>query len=350
MSIVTTTIVAGKDTYLSFASKDNNYGGAATLIISSQARGLLYFDLSGIPADATVLSATLQLYSAISGTTKAHTVWRILAGNANWPQGTAIAGVQVGSCSWNHHTHNTVHWAGAIGLGTAGVDYDATPLGAIAFPNSAANALATLALAPALVQTWIGPGATNYGLRLTGPDLSPRSWHATRAVNPAYWPSLFLEYELPEPPGPTPPQPDSARGLIVEYSLDGTTWTDISGDTSGIRAQGGERKIGSWSDFRNDAPAVVVGKRGPMVVTVSLAYDDRDTQVCQAFLDYQRNKTPLYLRWCPYGASGSKWLTTSPACALLSVEHPTARALAGDPLMVSARVRCSEILVSEKTT
>jgi hypothetical protein len=93
-------------------------------------RMLIKFDLSGIPAGATITGAVLTLIESSNGFPGAGytiTVNRILAANSGW----------IANCTWNHANPSTVHWAGDTGnnhgadagCSVSGTDFSATVMG-----------------------------------------------------------------------------------------------------------------------------------------------------------------------------------------------------------------------------
>ncbi len=90
----TANISASKDTYLDQKSTNanDNYGGAHSLYIRSQSgdknkRTLIGFDISSLPAGATIQSATLKLY--VNGTPNTTRNYGIYRKTANWTEGGA---------------------------------------------------------------------------------------------------------------------------------------------------------------------------------------------------------------------------------------------------------------------
>jgi hypothetical protein len=113
-------IVATKDAYINQNTSGNNWGVATTVNIGedsgdSDRVGFLQFDLSTIPANATILSATMQLvWDTIQNTSQVMSWHRLLV---DWTEGTANG--TAGTVNWNNRTSG-VPWntAGARGSGT----------------------------------------------------------------------------------------------------------------------------------------------------------------------------------------------------------------------------------------
>jgi fibronectin type 3 domain-containing protein len=124
------------DTYV---REDNttNYGGATTMVVQTRngarnRRAFVQFDLSGIPAGATINSATLELYATAGGTDRTLDVDQI---TATWAEA---------SVNWS--TQPT---------------FNATPVASVAM-GTATGAWKIWNI-QSLVQSWVG-GTANYGV------------------------------------------------------------------------------------------------------------------------------------------------------------------------------------------
>lgn len=109
----------GKDAYVNQNTSGSNWGAATTINIGedsgdSDRVGFLKFDLSSIPANATILAATLQLFtSAINTTSQVLQFHRLLV---DWTEGSSNG--TAGTVNWNNRTSG-VPWntPGARGSG-----------------------------------------------------------------------------------------------------------------------------------------------------------------------------------------------------------------------------------------
>ena len=87
---------AGDDTYIAAASSVQNYGTQALIISNSQSNSpshpLIRFNLSAIPANATILSATFEMYLSFSkvSITESLNVHRALR---NWTEAGATCSI-----------------------------------------------------------------------------------------------------------------------------------------------------------------------------------------------------------------------------------------------------------------
>ncbi len=170
------------DTYVYSAAPATNYGAAAVLYTGSQSpsavgRALFRFDLSSIPAGATVTNASFQAYltqTSASPTTLDVELKRI---DAAWQEMAA---------TWNNQP-STTGASNVIGVGKAPAYYswDVT----------------------SLAQTWVN-GAPNRGLALLSKDEATIGWRgfASRESSaPANPPRLVIDYTTPtKTPTPTP--------------------------------------------------------------------------------------------------------------------------------------------------
>jgi hypothetical protein len=165
------------DTSLFQFMPDNNLGAQTFLPIGvtgtfgafTRLRGLVRFDLSQIPANATVSNATLTVRVVFSagGANTAFDLHRMLQ---PWIEGNKSGGPDKmgnlgalatdGEPDWNHRQHPSVAWGSAGGA--AGVDYVSTATASITVtpPSSYIFSNATVT---ADVQRWVTNAASNFG-------------------------------------------------------------------------------------------------------------------------------------------------------------------------------------------
>jgi hypothetical protein len=167
---------AGKDTLISGLSDrvNNNYGANPNAFQIGKAnatwlaRSLWFMSLSSISASATCDSSTITLTNngdvaqTASITMKMHC---IKAANSGWIEGTADNTPQANSCCWNDHTYQNVQeWAGSIGLGTPGTDYNASELASHVIGDDVAGTTYNITLNTTQVQAWFGSDDDNHGV------------------------------------------------------------------------------------------------------------------------------------------------------------------------------------------
>lgn len=174
-------VAAGPVTQVFQCSKDNNFNSAFTnrnhgisavlFAAGGLQRAILFFDVSSIAAGKTCNSAVLKLYKTGTGAASARTitVYSIAVGNSGWPEGTkdnAVGGAGDSCHLYKDQTPGSeVAWAGSVGMGTSGTDYEVPALGSIgANYGDPIGTEYQIALTAARIQGWFGATNTNYGL------------------------------------------------------------------------------------------------------------------------------------------------------------------------------------------
>lgn len=125
---------SGIDTYLFKGEPAWNYGttgwftaGGWSAPDAHPNKGLIKFDLSAIPAGATILSATLRLGCVLEQSTTDYAV-AVHRSLVQWYEGNsagAVPGAGVNASTWNYRNANgSVAWTGGQG-GAAGIEYAA---------------------------------------------------------------------------------------------------------------------------------------------------------------------------------------------------------------------------------
>ena len=160
-------------------------------------RGLLAFDLSGIPAGATVLTATLTLTMSKSIAGETPVALHALA--ADWGEGAADAAGEEGvgatagpgDATWLHTFHDTALWA------QPGGDFAAAPSAVTPVGGPGTYAWSSPAVAADVV-AWLADPATNFGWALLGDETANRTAKRfdSRENEPASRPRLAITYTV----------------------------------------------------------------------------------------------------------------------------------------------------------
>jgi hypothetical protein len=168
-------------------------------------RGLIRFNLSAIPGNATCISATLQLvrnYQPEDDSTATVEIYSVSAANADWEVGETSNPAAAGLCCWACKAANgaggvTTPWAGSEGLQTPGVDYETTLLGTITVnANDPIGTICSGNLLPSRVEGWFGSSNTNYGLLMLQDTFGGHVGQGDETT-PAYRPKLIVQYSIP---------------------------------------------------------------------------------------------------------------------------------------------------------
>lgn len=229
----TVTLSATSDTFLVSSSPDNNAGShthvaAGTSGAGSSRRGLFQFDLTTLPAGATITSATFQLeVVGDPATGDADSDFELLTLTDPWGEGAqsgnAGSPAVAGEATWNSRFHGATAWA------TAGGDF-LTPSLATQFITGVAVYEWTSPALLAQVQTWQAAPAANAGLLLRslseGTSRTARRFGSSEGGSPA---QLVIAYDLPPPPAPL------ATSALTRIELTATNlllaWTNAPDQT-----------------------------------------------------------------------------------------------------------------------
>lgn len=140
----------------------------------STRRGLLAFDLIGIPADATIISASLTLTMSKSIAGETPVALHALA--ADWGEGASDApdeegegtAAQTGDATWLHTFFNTGQWA------QPGGDFDPAPSAVTVVGGPGAYTWNSAALAGDVI-AWLADPSGNFGWALLGDESANRT-------------------------------------------------------------------------------------------------------------------------------------------------------------------------------
>lgn len=147
-----------KDSYLQSARSYENQGGSSSIIISSISNGVIQFDLSSIPAGATIASATLSLERTGGTIDPSGNTMEVLALTQSWVEGNQSTTAQacVSGVNWDSQDCSAgLNWSTPGGT-TNGTVYGSTPI-----TTGTNNVIIT-----SLVQAWYNGSLTNNGLLL----------------------------------------------------------------------------------------------------------------------------------------------------------------------------------------
>ena len=186
------------DTYISSYNKDGNYNWSDLLVVRSTdiSASLLRFDLSGIPTNATVLNATLQVYIA-GRSNSARMCTRPYAVLRSWVDSQA---------TWNRAI-STEQWY-SPGCNALGLDRSTTGAGEVWF--TAASVWYTFNVKD-MAQAWALDPARNYGVTLKSTCNMAESVEyriaAGNYASSSLRPKLAVQYTLSGPPPTLTPTP-----------------------------------------------------------------------------------------------------------------------------------------------
>ncbi|MCI0675833.1 MAG: DNRLRE domain-containing protein [Phycisphaerales bacterium] len=200
---VTVTLIADADGILyESGAGDVANGAGQQLYAGNQSNGLrrrivVHFDVSAIPAGATIQSALLRLYcnqnNGVAFNVTAHRL------NADWGEGTSDDSGNEGDgtaaatndATWFHRFYNTVLWT------TPGGDFATTPSATQAVGAPLVFHEWTSAALVADVQGWVDLPGSNFGWIVRGDEASPNNtkrFDSRQSGTSANWPQLEITY------------------------------------------------------------------------------------------------------------------------------------------------------------
>jgi len=191
----------GRDTYFGTAQPTWNRGAETTLSVGDMAtsslgtlRGAIRFDLSGIPASATVQSARLSAYQMGQGDTSTPTL-EVHYLTRDWSQGTGTGSVTADGATWN--TYNGINnWT------SNGGDFNSTVQATAIAPDST-GAWVDFQIT-GLAQNWVSSTLANEGMFVKKSGENPavndyKTFYSSDYMgDTSLWPKLVVEY-VPAP-------------------------------------------------------------------------------------------------------------------------------------------------------
>lgn len=164
----------------------NSFGGgdgtSPTLSVTQNIKLLFYFDLSSIDSSDICSSAILTLRNSSNNYAIVIDAYAIKSGNSGWNESAT-----------NTTINGATAWSGSDWCGTAGTDYDSTPIGSDTaeigfFVESSWD------LTPSVIRTWFGLSNSNYGLFLTTSSLNSNFYYMREETTSSYRPKLTVTH------------------------------------------------------------------------------------------------------------------------------------------------------------
>lgn len=215
-----------------YAEATTNSNGAGQHLFAGQnadgeiRRGLVAFDLSSLPAAATISSATLEMYcSKAAPGSPAQTIalHRLLA---DWGEGASDAGLEEGGGAPAEPGDATwiSRFFGSLAVWTS-------PGGDFAFAASGSSLVGapgfyytwSTAGMVADVQGWVGNPATNHGWLLRGSETGVKNVRRFGSKDngfSGFWPRLTVEYTAPVTSAGAVPDGDEVPGKPLTVARD----------------------------------------------------------------------------------------------------------------------------------
>ncbi|MDB5328477.1 MAG: domain containing protein [Phycisphaerales bacterium] len=199
----TVTLSSNKDNSIYSESDASNGVGpgmfAGVTPNSVTRRGLFAFDLSSIPAGATITAVKIDLTQTKIGPGQSAT-FELHPLSAAWGEGTSLGSgagglASTGDATWNFRSYNTTSWT------NPGGDFGPTSATAALGTTNGVYSFTTQPALVADVQHWLDTPATNFGWLLkaaTETGVSAREF-GTREGTAGTAPSLTITYSVPEP-------------------------------------------------------------------------------------------------------------------------------------------------------
>ncbi len=99
----------------------------------------------------------------------------------------------------------------------------------------------------------------------------------------------------------------SPKDTKIEYSTNGTDWTDMSGYSNKTAGTGGAREVVGTPVFDADVPVMTAGKRKELDLAVDCIYASGSAagNPYRTFEAAYQNGSALYVRYAPQGLSTS---------------------------------------------
>ncbi|MBX3421912.1 MAG: DUF2341 domain-containing protein [Pirellulaceae bacterium] len=231
-AVGTDVIYAFEDTYITSVNTGFNYGQSSSLIVDrsggsiGNSRILIQFDLSAIPSDATITSATLIMNSTANGGAMNINVYRLTQA---WTEGAQSGAA--GAASWTQ-AQAGVNWT------LAGGAFNSTVIATLNTGDTGQHSWNITSL----VNSWYLGNFANFGLVIGSPDLGTTAitYDSSESGN---GPQLLITFDTSNlPPTITSNGGGGSASISVDENQAAVTTvmaTDANGDTLTYSIVGG---------------------------------------------------------------------------------------------------------------
>jgi len=195
-----------QDPFGSLSNGQGLYFFTGKTAADSLRRGLIAFDFSSIPANATITGASLTMFVSLShgssvsvSLSKALRDWGEGASDAGEPGGAGVQS-EPGDATWIHTFYDTAFWL------TAGGDFSSTPSATTTVGSDNTTYTWSGSGLVADVQGWFSNPASNFGWMIRGNEnVAGRAQRFNSSENSDNPPRLTVTYQpSTETPTPTP--------------------------------------------------------------------------------------------------------------------------------------------------
>lgn len=140
------------------------------------------------------------------------------------------------------------------------------------------------------------------------------------------------------------------RDVKIEFDLSSAgSWTDISGYSSSLEIDGGERNIGEFFTGDGDTPILGAGKRTMLNVTAKVLSTEGDTEPQEVLEAAYEAGTPIQLRWSPKGGSSGQRQFTTAVGYITAPIYPQGEVETGDPVAFELAIATPSIAGADIT-
>jgi|FLYN01.1.fsa_nt_gi hypothetical protein len=138
----------------------------------------------------------------------------------------------------------------------------------------------------------------------------------------------------------------SARNVKIEFSTNGTSWTDISGSANAIDSTEQPRMSGESYTASGDTAIVTGGKREPIELEIKIVYTETAGEAFEVVRAAHDSDGVGYLRWSPKGGTtGQKQYTTGKG-VITGFTYPPIDTSSGDPILGGFKLKVPSITPS----
>jgi hypothetical protein len=132
----------------------------------------------------------------------------------------------------------------------------------------------------------------------------------------------------------------------VEFSANGSSWTDVSGMASTIDVGGGARATGEAYTFDGLNAIVRRGKAESYEITIESIYTEATNEAYAMTKTAYEAGSDLYVRWSPKGGTSGNKMFTSSVGIVTDPPYPKGEAGSGDPVLITTKIKCTTITES----